>query len=90
MASWLLGSWVLMAVDTNGDFGEKPCGTLAGYRLIEGRWVELLVAPNDEKQIIYGAIVDIDVAALVAYTHAASEIDEQFLALLGEVAWEWE
>lgn len=90
LASFMLGSWVLMAVNANGDFGNKPSGTLAGYRLIEGRWVELFVAPDDESQIVYGAVVDIDVDALVAYSHADNAVDEQFLALMGDVAWEWD
>ena len=92
-ASYLVGSWALVVLNADGEFGIKPCGALAAYRLVDGIWREMFVDPIDDAQLVYGSVVDIDLAALVATASQQSsvdlQLDEAFADLMAEIVWEW-
>lgn len=84
----MCNTWVLMVME-NGEFGTKPCGALAAYRLVEGQWREMFVDPDYDDQLVWGAVVDIDLATLYASSVSNDATDERFASLMADLAWEW-
>jgi len=85
-ATWMVGTWVLLPMRANGAYRMGQPGELAALRLVAGEWREMLVDQDDADQLVWGNVVDLDLDALAA---VADGEDEQFLALMGELQWEW-